>query len=170
VSSIRSTGNPRFYPEQRPLLPDVPQNFLIHKHWKDKHKVDVAFREISVRPCAGALIVIAEVRNRQVRLSINRIIDVEVVIAKQPRRVTINHAEMPATTTSSDPRPHRASRIDLRFHCREIDQPRHAHEILRSLQRLGQPPAHVARIRHRRIATGCQAQLRASDVALRTIG
>src|SRR5947208_3058243 len=29
------------------------------------------------------------------------------------------------------------------------------------------PPAHVAGIRHRRIATGCQAQLRASDVALR---
>lgn len=125
------------------------------------------FREISVRPCAGALIVVTEVRNRQVRLSINRIVDVEVVITKQPCRVTINHAEMPATTTPPDPRAHRASRIDLRLHCREIDGPRHAHEILRPLQRLRQPPAHVAGIRHRRIATGCQAQLRASDVALR---
>src|SRR5207248_11168476 len=103
---------PRFYPEQRPLLPDVPKNFLIHKHWKDKHKVDVAFREISVRPCAGALIVVDEVRNRQVRFSINRIVDVEVVIAKQHCRVTINYAEMLATTAPPDPRAHRPSRID----------------------------------------------------------
>src|SRR4029079_5420336 len=158
---------PRFYPEQWPLLPDVPQNLLIHKHRKDKHKVDVAFREISVRPCAGALIIVAEVRNRQVRLSINRIVDIEVVITKQPCRVTINHAEMPATTTPADPRTHRASRIDLSLHCREIDGSRHAEEILCPLQRLRQPPAHVAGTRHRCIATGCQAQLRASDVALR---
>src|ERR1041385_7235734 len=88
---------PRFHPEQRPLLPDVPQNFLIPKHRKDKHKVDVAFREISICPCAGALIVAAEVRNRQVRFSINRIVDVEVVIAKQPCGGTINYAEMTAT-------------------------------------------------------------------------
>src|SRR5215212_7502446 len=93
---------PRFYTEQRPLLPDVPQNFLIHKHRNYKHKIDVAFREISVRPCAGALIVVAEVRNRQVRLSVNRIVDIEVVITKQPCRVTINHAEMSATTTPPD--------------------------------------------------------------------
>src|SRR5262249_55667907 len=60
-----------------------------------------------------------------------------------------------------------ASRIDLRLHCCEIDGPRDAHEILRSLQRLRQPPTHVAGIRHRCVATGRQAQLRASDVALR---
>src|ERR1051325_4889959 len=158
---------PRFHPEQGPLLPDVPQNFLIHKHRKNKHKVDVAFREISVCPCAAALIVVAEVRNRQVRFSINRIVDIEVVIAKQPCGVTINYAEMPATTAPADPRAHWTSGIDLRLHDREIDRPRHAHEIFRPLQRLRQPPAYVAGIRHRRIATGRQAQLCASDVALR---
>src|SRR5438128_9336133 len=104
---------PRFYPEQRPLLPNVPQNFLIHKHRKDKHKIDVAFCEIGVRPCAGALIVVAEVRNRQVRFSINRIVDVEVVIVKQSGRVTINYAEMPTTPAPPDSRAHRPSRIDL---------------------------------------------------------
>src|SRR5262245_61505038 len=74
---------------------------------------------------------------------------------------------MPATTTPPDSRTHRAARIDLCLHCREIDGPRHAHEILRSLECLRQPPAHVAGIRHRYIATGCQTQLRASDIALR---
>src|SRR5947207_747409 len=158
---------PRFDPEQRTPLPDLPQNFLSHKHRKNKHKVDVALREISVRPCAGALIVVAEIRNRQVRFSINRIVDVEVVIVKQPCRVTINYAEMPATTAPPDSRADGPSCIDLRLHYRKIDGPRHTHEILRPLQRLRQPPAHIAGIRHRRIATGCETQLRASDVALR---
>src|SRR5262245_14873149 len=102
------------------------------------------FGEVGVRPGAAALVAGAETGDGEMRLAVDRIVDVEIVDAARAG-VAVDHHEVSAAAVPADACAHGPAGIDLGLHLIEWKRPHHAHEVVGPCQGEVEEPWHVAR-------------------------